>query len=215
MTSTPEVSAPPAAAAGSPTATSPTGVRKVYLPGSRPDLRVPMREVLLSTGDSVVLYDTSGPYTDDSIATDVRRGLPPLRAAWVRERGDVTEYDGRPVQPLDDGARGGRERSNGLNGLDAVFDTEGRRPLRGGDPARPVTQLAYARRGIITAEVEFVARREGVDPELVRSELAAGRAVLPLNVNHPEAESLIIGRRLLVKVNSNLGSSAVTYSIEE
>ena len=185
--------------------------RKVYLPGSRPDLRVPMREVSLSTGDALVLYDTSGPYTDFDVATDVRRGLPPLRAGWVRERGDVAEYDGRPVQPVDDGYR----RREDMRGLDAVFDRADRRPLRAADPGVAVTQLAYARRGIMTPEMEFVAVREGVEPAYVRDEIAAGRAILPSNVNHPESEPMIIGRNFLVKINANMGNSAVASSIEE
>jgi phosphomethylpyrimidine synthase len=143
---------------------------KTYLTGSRPDLRVPMREVRLTTGDSVVLYDTSGPYTDPDVATDYERGLPPLRAGWIAER--------EPV----DGA---------------------------------VTQLAYARRGVITAEMEFVAIREGVSPEYVRDEVAAGRAIIPANVNHPETEPMAIGRGFLVKINANIGNSAVASSIEE
>ncbi|MCU1521772.1 MAG: thiamine biosynthesis protein ThiC, partial [Arthrobacter sp.] len=186
-----------------------TGSRKTYLPGSRPDMRVPMREVVLSTGDSVVLYDTSGPYTDPSLETDVRRGLAPVRAPWIAERGDTEDYDGRPVRAEDDG-RG----SGGLRNLDAVFGDHGRRPRRSRDGAA-VTQLAYARRGVVTAEMDFIALREGVPAELVRAEVARGRAVIPANVNHPESEPMIIGREFLVKVNANIGNSAVASSIEE
>jgi phosphomethylpyrimidine synthase len=186
-----------------------SGSRKTHLTGSRPDLRVPMREVLLTTGDSVVLYDTSGPYTDTSQETDVRRGLPPLRGGWIAERGDTETYDGRPSRPADDGRRAGD-----LRNLDALFETGDRRPLRGAAGAT-VTQLAYARRGVITPEMEFVALREGVAPDLVRDEIARGRAVLPANVNHPETEPMIIGRNFLVKVNANIGNSAVASSIEE
>jgi phosphomethylpyrimidine synthase len=186
-----------------------SGSRKTHLTGSRPDLRVPMREVLLTTGDSVVLYDTSGPYTDTSQETDVRRGLPPLRGGWIAERGDTETYDGRPSRPEDDGRRAGD-----LRNLDALFETGDRRPLRGAAGAT-VTQLAYARRGVITPEMEFVALREGVAPDLVRDEIARGRAVLPANVNHPETEPMIIGRNFLVKVNANIGNSAVASSIEE
>jgi phosphomethylpyrimidine synthase len=182
------------------------GSTKTYLQGSRPDLRVPMREVALSTGDSVVLYDTSGPWTDPSLRTDMRLGLPALRAGWVEERGDTVEYDGRPVQPKDDGLKHDRN-------LDSVF--EGSRRPRRALPGRTVTQLAYARRGEITPEMEFIAIREGVTPEHVRSEVAAGRAVLPLNVNHPESEPMAIGRNFLVKINANIGNSAVASSIEE
>ena len=182
--------------------------RKTYLVGSRPDLRVPMREVLLTNGDRVVLYDTSGPYTDPDVPTDARRGLPRLREAWIRERGDVEEYEGRPVRPEDDG-----RRRPGTARLEARF--EPRRPLRARDPDRPVTQMAYARRGVVTPEMEFVALREGVPAELVRQEVAAGRAIIPANVNHPESEPMIIGRKFLVKVNANIGNSAVASSIEE
>jgi phosphomethylpyrimidine synthase len=167
---------------------------KTYLPGSRPDLRVPMREVRLSTGDSVVLYDTSGPYTDPDVATDVRRGLDPLRARWIAERGDVEAYDGLIPEGLP--------------------DATARKPLRAkGDAA--VTQLAYARRGEVTPEMEYVAIREGVTPEYVRAEVAAGRAIIPANVNHPESEPMAIGRGFLVKINANIGNSAVASSIEE
>jgi phosphomethylpyrimidine synthase len=184
------------------------GSRKTYLQGSRPDLRVPMREVLLSTGDSVVLYDTSGPYTDPALRTDVRLGLPALRQVWLEERGDTAPYDGRPVQPVDNGLKTHDSRN-----LDAVFSGT-RRPRRG-LPGRTVTQLAYARRGEITPEMEFVALREGLDPAYVRDEVARGRAVIPANVNHPESEPMAIGRNLLVKINANIGNSAVASSIEE
>jgi phosphomethylpyrimidine synthase len=185
------------------------GSRKTHLTGSRPDIRVPMREVLLTTGDSVVLYDTSGPYTDTTQETDVRRGLPPLRAGWIADRGDTEAYEGRPSRPEDDGRRAGD-----LRNLDALFPTGDRRPLRAAGGAA-VTQLAHARTGLITPEMEFVALREGVSPELVRDEIARGRAVLPANVNHPESEPMIIGRNFLVKVNANIGNSAVASSIEE
>ncbi|MDX6274494.1 MAG: phosphomethylpyrimidine synthase [Frankiales bacterium] len=185
-----------------------TGSRKTHLPG--PDgVGIPMREVLLTSGDSVVLYDTSGPYTDTSYSPDVRRGLPPLRRGWILGRGDVVEYDGRVVQPEDDGLKSGSMRN-----LDAVFDTSSRRPLRARDGAA-VTQLAYARRGQITPEMEYVAIREGVAPEFVRDEIARGRAILPNNVNHPETEPMVIGRGFLVKINANIGNSAVASSIEE
>ena len=184
------------------------GSSKTYLAGSRPDLRVPMRQVALSTGDSVVLYDTSGPYTDPTVRTDIRQGLPALRQPWIVERGDVVTYPGRPVQPIDDGLKRRDERD-----LDSVF-TAVRPPCRALPGAR-VTQLAYARRGEVTPEMEFVALREGVPVEHVRSEIARGRAVLPANVNHPESEPMAIGRNFLVKINANIGNSAVTSSIEE
>jgi phosphomethylpyrimidine synthase len=184
------------------------GSRKTWLQGSRPDLRVPMREVVLTTGDSVVLYDTSGPYTDPSLRTDVRLGLPALRAPWIAERGDTETYAGRPVQPVDNGLKAHDHRN-----LDSVFAGT-RQPRRALSGQRP-TQLSYARRGEVTAEVEFVALREGLDPRFVRDEIARGRAVLPANVNHPELEPMAIGRNLLVKVNANIGNSAVASSIEE
>ncbi|MER5638478.1 phosphomethylpyrimidine synthase ThiC [Kitasatospora sp. NPDC002227] len=188
--------------------------RKAYREGSRPDLRVPYREVQLTNGKTVPLYDTSGPYTDQAYEADVRRGLPPLRDAWIRQRGDVEEYDGREARPEDDGIKHTSPRGGNLRNLDAVFPGRPRRPLRGRDGV-PVTQLAYARRGIVTPEMEFIALREGLDAEFVRSEVAAGRAVIPLNVNHPEVEPAIIGTNFLVKINANIGNSAVTSSIEE
>ncbi|MGP3924344.1 phosphomethylpyrimidine synthase ThiC, partial [Streptomyces sp. 8N616] len=197
------------------------GWHKDYVTGSRPDLRVPVRRVHLTNGQDVTLYDTSGPYTDPTVETDVRRGLAPVRENWIIARGDTEEYAGRQVRPEDDGIkhtapRGGLLRSGAtdLRGLDAVFPGRPRQPRRGRDGAA-VTQLAYARRGEITAEMEYVALRENVSPEVVREEIAAGRAVLPANVNHPETEPMIIGKRFLVKVNANIGNSAVTSSIEE
>ncbi|WP_261560527.1 phosphomethylpyrimidine synthase ThiC [Frankia tisae] len=160
------------------------GSRKTWLVGADPDLRVPMREVVLTTGDSVVLYDTSGPYTDPTADIDVRRGLPPLRAPWIAARGDTAPAGGRGA-------------------------------LRAGPGGGAVTQLARARRGEITREMQFAALREGLPVETVRAEIAAGRAVLPANVNHPESEPMVIGRSFLVKINANLGNSAVTSSIEE
>ncbi len=183
--------------------------RKIYLQGSRHDIQVPMREVVLSTGDRVVLYDTSGPYTDTSVRTDIRLGLPrKSREGWLTERGDTEYYEPRPVQPVDNGVKARNHRD-----LDSVFSTTSRprRSLAG----RTITQLAYARRGEVTPEMEFVSLREGVSGEHVRSEIARGRAVLPLNVNHPESEPMAIGRQFLVKVNANIGNSAVASSIEE
>ena len=184
------------------------GSTKTYLQGSRPDLQVPMREVTLTTGDTVVLYDTSGPWTDPSLRSDIRLGLPALRAAWIAERGDTEEYAGREVLPIDNGRKPDDHRD-----LDRVF--EGTRRPRRALPGRTVTQLRYAKDGVITPEMEFIALREGVTPEHVRAEVAAGRAVLPLNVNHPESEPMAIGRNFLVKINANIGNSAVASSIEE
>ncbi|EFC79658.1 thiamine biosynthesis protein ThiC [Parafrankia sp. EUN1f] len=184
------------------------GSRKTYLTGSRPDLQVPMREVALSTGDSLVLYDTSGPYTDPGAGVDVRRGLQALRSSWIIDRADTEEITGRAVQPADDG----RSRTSAPEA--DLFIGSARAPRRA-LAGQAVTQLAYARRGEITPEMEFVALREGLAPELVRDEIAAGRAVLPANVNHPESEPMAIGRNLLVKINANIGNSAVASSIEE
>ncbi|MFJ5224288.1 phosphomethylpyrimidine synthase ThiC [Streptomyces sp. NPDC088400] len=199
----------------------PIGWHKGYIEGSRPDLHVPVRQVHLTNGKDVTLYDTSGPYTDPTVDTDVRHGLEPLRENWIIGRGDTEEYAGRPARPEDDGLkhtspREGLLRSGAtdLRGLDAVFPGRQRRPRRGRS-GQAVTQLTYARRGEITSEMEYVAIRENVSPEVVREEIAAGRAVLPANVNHPEIEPMIIGKRFLVKVNANIGNSAVTSSIEE
>ncbi|MGW7556473.1 phosphomethylpyrimidine synthase ThiC, partial [Streptomyces rimosus] len=189
------------------------GWHKGYLSGSRPDLRVPVRRVHLTNGKDVTLYDTSGPYTDPHIETDVRRGLAPLRENWIISRGDTEEYAGRPPRPEDDGLKHTSPRG-GLKNLDAVFPGRPRQPRRGRGGAA-VTQLAYARRGEITAEMEYVAIRENVSPEFVRDEIAAGRAVLPANVNHPEIEPMIIGKNFQVKVTPKIVNSAVTSSIEE
>ena len=192
--------------------------QKVYVSGRRPDVQVPMREITLTptTGRSgpepnapVRVYDTSGPYTDPGALTDIRQGLPPLRRAWILERGDVEEYAGRAVEPRDNGLRAGDPRANL-----AVFPGLRRRPLRA-RPGQTVTQLRYARRGVVTPEMEFVAIREQCDPEHVRAEVARGRAIIPSNVNHPESEPMIIGRNFLVKINANIGNSAVASSIEE
>ncbi|MGE7691832.1 phosphomethylpyrimidine synthase ThiC [Lysinibacillus sp. NPDC097214] len=195
------------------------GSKKVYVEGSRADILVPMREIALSptTGSfgeeknaPVRVYDTSGPYTDPAHKVDITKGLPALRSAWIRERGDVEEYEGRTIKPEDNGFRNADDPRIKEN----VFPDLSRKPLRakkGGN----VTQLHYARKGIITPEMEFVAIRENMDPEFVRSEIAAGRAILPSNINHPEAEPMIIGRNFHVKINANIGNSAVSSSIAE
>lgn len=179
---------------------------KVYLG----ELRVPTRQVRLSNGESVNLYDTSGPYTDPAVVTDVTEGLPRLREEWVLGRGDVARYGGRPARPIDDGFKDQDEWARRAAGS---FPGASAGPLRA--TGAPVTQLAYARRGLVTKEMEFVAVREGVSPEFVRDEVAAGRAIIPANVNHPESEPMIIGRNFLVKINANIGNSAVTSSVEE
>ncbi|MBM2826333.1 MAG: thiamine biosynthesis protein ThiC, partial [Dehalococcoidia bacterium] len=185
------------------------GSRKVYMQGSRPDIRVPFREVdQTSTSGGygsevnppVRLYDTSGPYTDTDANIDLRLGLTPQRRQWIMERGDVEECDGHADQSLS---------ANG-----ASFPAPKRKPLRA-VPGRAPTQLYYARQGVITPEMEFIALREGLDPEFVRSEVALGRAIIPANINHPGIEPMIIGRNFLVKVNANIGNSRVASSVEE
>jgi phosphomethylpyrimidine synthase len=216
--------------------------RKVYLDGSRADLRVPMREVLLSNGERVHLYDTSGPYTDPTAAIDVRRGLPALRDRWLADRGDTEFYAGRMRQALDDGGKDDA-RLAALRADAAGLQRQPRRAKAGAN----VTQMHYARRGIVTPEMEYVALRENgrrewmaeyladaererrlagnplgaalptrpITPQFVRDEVARGRAIIPANINHPELEPMAIGRNFLVKINANIGNSAVTSSIEE
>src|SRR2546430_1378776 len=189
------------------TAPRATPSRKVYLTGSRSEIRVPMREIPLSGGNPPVrLYDTSGPYTDPDAQIDLKRGLPPLRLPWILGRGDVDELPG-PTSSY-------RRRRDEDPALGGVRFASVHRPHRA-KPGCRVTQMHYARRGEITPEMEFVALREGMPPELVRDEVARGRAILPANVNHPETEPMIIGRRFLVKINANIGNSAVASSIEE
>ena len=216
--------------------------RKVYRTGSRPDLNVPFREITLAEtrssqgverNDAVYVYDTSGPYTDPDARIDVRRGLPPLRARWIEERGDTEPLGGVSSEY-------GRQRQ-GDPKLAPLRFAHLRVPRRA-RPGANVTQMHYARRGVVTPEMEFIAIRENcmreaypeavrghrhpgmgfgaslpeeVTPEFVRDEVAAGRAIIPSNVNHPESEPMIIGRNFLVKVNANIGNSAVTSSIGE
>ncbi|HEV3364796.1 MAG TPA: phosphomethylpyrimidine synthase ThiC [Acidimicrobiia bacterium] len=178
--------------------------RKVYVEGSKPGVAVPFTEVVLGGDEpSVRLYDTSGP------GSDPERGLPPRRAPWIAARGDVEGGAGRRATLRDDG-RAAVRRGQAA----PVMALEPRPPLRA-KPGCRVTQLHYARRGDITPEMEFVALREGLEPEFVRSEVARGRAIIPANVNHPESEPMAIGRNFLVKVNANIGNSAVTSSIAE
>ncbi len=257
--------------------------RKVYVNGElHGDIRVPFREISLAPTKSlsgeiepnepVRVYDTSGPWGDAGFHGDVEQGLPPLRAKWIRDRGDVEEIEGRKVTPIDDGylserhaasatkrkrstlnVQRSKSNSNGSNGnlstLNPQLSTRGR-PLRA-RLGHPVTQLWYARQGIITPEMEFIAVRENhglqsrnekvesrndlgfrhpgsepienrkskienpITPEFVRQEVARGRAIIPANINHPESEPMIIGRNFLVKINANIGNSAVASSIEE
>ncbi len=186
--------------------------KKVYAVGKQhKDVRVPAREIELSptvshTGrvevnEPVRVYDTSGPWSDPSFHGDVNRGLPALRRDWILGRGDVEETSAS-YKPI--AGRSDRKIPAALR----------RKPLRA-RPGKIVTQLQYARQGIITPEMEFIAIREGLAPEFVRSEVARGRAIIPANINHPESEPMIIGRNFLVKINANIGNSAVASSIEE
>jgi phosphomethylpyrimidine synthase len=185
------------------TMTTPTTRHKVYVEG--PDgVRVPFAEVPLSDEEPAVrLYDTSGPGSDPT------RGLPSMRRDWILGREDVETYPGRVGVARDDG-RGANRRAEPTE----QFSGE-RHPALRARPGRCVSQLHYARRGEVTPEMAFVALREGVEPELVRSEVARGRAIIPANVNHPESEPMIIGKAFLVKVNANIGNSAVTSSVAE
>ena len=214
--------------------------RKIYLDGAiHPGLRVPMREISLhetANEPPVIVYDTSGPYTDPTISIDIEAGLPRHREAWIKARGDVEEYDGREVKFEDNNAS--EEK------LVPEFPCL-HKPLRGkGGPGggAAVSQVKYARDGVITPEMEFIAIRENlgrehdpaaakariadgesfgasipeyVTPEFVRDEVARGRAIIPANINHPEIEPQIIGRNFLVKINANIGNSAVTSSVAE
>jgi phosphomethylpyrimidine synthase len=188
----------------------------VYVMGTAPGVRVPMREVLLTptrlpgggeeANPPLRLYDTSGPYSDPAFTPDLNQGLPPLRLGWILGRGDVEEL-ATPSSSY-------RLQREADPRLAAIRFVNLRKPLRA-KPGKRVTQMHYARRGEITPEMEFIAIREGVTPELVRDEVARGRAILPANVNHPESEPMIIGRNFLVKINANIGNSAVTSTIEE
>jgi phosphomethylpyrimidine synthase len=207
--------------------------RKVYQPGFlHPELRVPMREIELhpSAGEPpLTVYDSSGPYTDQAVTIDIEKGLSALRAPWIAARADTDGYPGRRVQLIDNGlAAGGK----------AAPEYPVRRTTLRARAGRAVTQLAYARAGIITPEMEYVAIRENlgrqprvavardgnawgavipdyVTPEFVRAQVAAGRAIIPANINHPESEPMIIGRNFLVKINANIGNSAVSSSTAE
>ena len=209
--------------------------RKVYT-SPAPGLAVPHREIDLHPSANeppVRVYDTSGPYSDAAVAIDVEAGLPRGRRAWILERGGVEEYEGRDVRPEDNGFAAGKHLTREFPVL--------HRPLRG-LPGKPVTQYEFAKAGIITSEMIYVAERENlgrsqalenaratleqgnsfgaeipehITPEFVRSEIARGRAIIPSNINHAELEPQIIGRNFLVKINANIGNSAVASSIEE
>lgn len=194
------------------------GSRKVYEQGSRPDILVPKREIVLTNtvtqagdiqNEPIRVYDTSGPYTDADTHIDVTKGLKRLRSKWIKEREDTESYEGRQVKPEDNGYR-----LNGKESFQAAQTEFHHVPLRGKQGAC-VTQMHYAKKGIITPEMEFIALREQLSPEFVREEVASGRAVIPANINHPESEPMIIGKNFHVKINANIGNSAVTSSIEE
>src|SRR5712675_2318653 len=213
------------------------GSRKIHVvPEAAPDLRVPLREIALSESSGeppLPVYDTSGPYTDDTAGIDVENGLKRARIEWVRERGGIEDYQGRPIKPVDNGNATGKH-------LARAFPTP-HQPMRALD-GKPVTQYEWARLGIVTKEMIYVAERENlgrkkqldraeaarldgesfgasvplfITPEFVRDEVARGRAIIPSNINHAELEPMIIGRNFLTKINANIGNSAVTSSVEE
>ncbi len=229
--------------------------KKVYVAGTlHPDIKVPFREIVLSSSNaftgngngnghhkqndesSILVYDTSGPYTDPEANIDIRDGLKPIRQTWITGRSDVEYYDARTIMPKDDGYR------EGENPNTERFPKTRKQVLRA-KPGQNVTQMHYAKKGIITPEMEFIAIRENqkrkqwvedaerekrltgnsfganlqeeITPEFVRDEVGRGRAIIPANINHPESEPMIIGRNFLVKINSNIGNSAVSSSIEE
>jgi len=215
-----------------------TGSRKVYIG----EHSVPMREIMLDDPDqpSITVYDTSGPYTDDSVELDIMKGLPTRRKNWIMQRGDVEEVEGRKIEPMDNGYtdEAQEKRRKTKAGIwHERFPASPEKPLKAKAGAN-VTQMHYARKGIITPEMEFIAIRENqartevynkehggegfganlpdfITPEFVRNEVAEGRAIIPANINHPEIEPMIIGRNFLVKINGNIGNSAVTSSIGE
>ncbi len=221
------------------TGTIPTGERagsrKVYVAGELyPDIRVPFREVAVHPSANeppVTIYDSSGPYTDPTVTIDIKKGLPLVKSSWQLDRGDIAPVlNPREVKPEDNGHASGKN-------LAPRFDTSRHKVFKGVE-GRPVTQYEYARAGIITPEMEYVAIRENlrreqnapcirdgedfgasipdfVTPEFVRSEIARGRAIIPHNINHPEVEPMIIGRNFLVKINANIGNSAVLSSVDD
>ena len=211
--------------------------RKIYVaPDEAPDLRVPVREIILEQSakePNVHVYDTTGAYSDADATIDVEKGLSRARIEWVKQRGGVEEYDGRPIQPVDNGNATGKYLARNFPNTP--------KPWRALD-GKPVTQYEFAKAGIITKEMIYVAARENVGrkkmldraeaaladgeqfggalpafvtPEFVRSEIARGRAIIPSNINHAELEPMIIGRNFLVKINANIGNSAVSSSVEE
>nr|WP_303705602.1 phosphomethylpyrimidine synthase ThiC [Brevundimonas naejangsanensis] len=211
------------------------GGRKVYVAGELfPDIRVPFREVAVHPSANeppVTMYDSSGPYTDPAVTIDIKKGLPKVKSSWQLDRGDIAPVaNPREVKPEDNGHASGKH-------LAPRFDTSNHQVFKGVE-GRPVTQYEYAKAGIITPEMEYVAIRENlrreqtapcirdgedfgasipdfVTPEFVRQEIARGRAIIPHNINHPEVEPMIIGRNFLVKINANIGNSAVLSSVDD
>lgn len=217
-----------------------SGSHKVYLsPSNQPSIKVPLRQIDLTNGSHITVYDTSGPYTDPAIDIDVHQGLADVRSEWITARNDTETYTGRQVKAIDNGHD---------EGSDSAFKYHNpalQRQPRRAKSGRNVTQLHYARQGIITPEMEYIALRENqqraaaaenlsnnereqrlkgnplgaqlqpITAEFVRQEVALGRAIIPANINHTELEPMIIGRNFLVKINANIGNSAVTSSIEE
>ncbi|KQS53783.1 phosphomethylpyrimidine synthase [Brevundimonas sp. Leaf363] len=211
------------------------GSRKVYAQGELyPDIRVPFREVAVHPSANeppVTIYDSSGPYTDPTVTIDIKRGLPLVKSSWQLDRGDIAPVlNPREVKPEDNGHASGRH-------LAPRFDVSNHKVFKG-VPGRPVTQYEYAQAGVITPEMEYVSIRENlrreqtapcirdgedfgasipdfVTPEFVRQEIARGRAIIPHNINHPEVEPMIIGRNFLVKINANIGNSAVLSSVDD
>lgn len=220
--------------------------KKIYVSGEHSNgVRVPLREIALTNGEVVTVYDTSGPYTDPAANINIRRGLASVRSQWVAARAHTEAYCGRARVALDDGGKHGEVPDARIEALRAEAAGLQRQPLRA-KPGQNVTQMHYARKGIVTPEMEYIAIRENgkrewmkeylgcaerearlkgkamgahipdvITPEFVRDEVARGRAVIPANINHPEVEPMIIGRNFLVKINANIGNSAVTSSIEE
>lgn len=212
---------------------------KIYVQGTRyPEIRVPMREITLTNGEALTVYDTTGPYTDPNAHIDVLHGLPDLRTPWIESRQDTHTVEGRAVQPLDDGYRSNKPSTPEI--------TQFKHTVRKAKPGKNVSQMHYARQGIITPEMEYVAIRENlrnqalrekyfdaereerlkgnswganlqavITPEFVCKEIAEGRAIIPANINHPELEPMIIGRNFLTKINTNIGNSAITSSVQE
>lgn len=189
--------------------------KRIFKKGSDDDIAVPFRQIELSDtqlendafhNDPITVYDTAGPYHDDNYDVNIDSGIPQLRKSWIDARQDVESYEGRKIQSIDNGFK----KEGHKNYVAHPFQYQPKRAKQGGN----VTQMHYAKQGIITKEMKFVAVREQVEPEFVRDEIARGRAIIPNNVNHPESEPMIIGKNFAVKVNANIGNSVVSSSIE-